>query len=49
MVATRSTLFEMIVDGDFDSKARQVTGKLFHKYLSDKVTEMLDQGDGQDE
>lgn len=47
--ATRNTLFEMIVDEDFGTKARQVTGRLFHKYLSDKVAEMLGEEDGQDE
>ena len=47
--ATRNTLFEMIVDKGFDSKARQVTGRLFHRYLKEKVAEMLAEEDGQNE
>lgn len=44
----RDILFEMIVDPEFHMKARQVTGKLFHRYLSDKVSDMLDDEDEQD-
>ena len=47
--ATRNALFEMIVDPDFDTKARQVTGKLFYKYLSDKVADMLGEETNQNE
>ena len=46
---TRNVLFEMIVDPDFDTKARQATGKLFYRYLSGKVADMLGEESSQDE
>ena len=45
----RDTLFEMIVDPEFHMKARQVTGRLFHRYLSDRLSDMLGDEDGQDD
>ena len=41
----RGILFGMIVDREFHIKARQITGKLFHRYLSDKVADMLGEED----
>ena len=47
--ATRDILFELIVDSNFDAKARQVTGNLFHQYLSGKVADMLGGEESQDD
>ena len=47
--ATRNILFELIVDSDFESKARQITGKLFHRYLSGKVAALLGKEEDQHE
>ena len=41
VVKSRKILYELIVDKDFHSKARQVTGKYFHLYLAEKIRDLL--------
>ena len=47
--ATRNLLLEMIIDPEFEAKARQITGKLFRRYLTDKVAAMVGEEEGQGE
>ena len=41
VVKSRKILYELIVDKDFHSKARQLTGKYFHLYLAKKIRDLL--------
>ena len=41
VVKSREILYDLIVDKDFHSKARQVTGKYFHLYLAEKIRDLL--------
>ena len=41
VVESRKILYDLIVDKDFHSKARQLTGKYFRLYLTDKIQNLL--------
>ena len=41
VVKSRKILYDLIVDKDFHSKARQLTGKYFRLYLTDKIQNLL--------
>ena len=48
VVKSREILYELIVDKDFHSKARQLTGKYFHLYLAKKIRDLL-QSEGEED